>query len=185
MIHRNVDYLRSNAQNNGAQEIGASLVSEAQPFKNGLLDTLESHSFPASNTFMKPRAAPQFGSLLPQEQGFQQQNYPFEQSLVSPLTKQTKTATAHSLKVMLHCFGQVEMIKDKDMPVKFQNQDVQAGNILLKPILDYIKYLGKEISKQSISYFSEEDQCDVFVGIEGESIGDNTVISIEEMGNGA
>lgn len=56
---------------------------------------------------------------------------------------------------------------------------------MLKPILDYIKYLGKEISKRSVSYFSEEDECDVFVGIEGESIGDNTVISIEEMGNGA
>lgn len=77
------------------------------------------------------------------------------------------------------------MIKDKDMPIKFQNNDAESGHILLKPILDYIKYLGKQISKQSISYFSEEDQCDVFVGIEGESIGENTAISTEEMGNGA
>jgi len=109
MMHRKVDYLRPAGQN---QEIGASLISESQPFKHGLLDTLESHSL---NTFIKPRAAPQFGSLLPQEQGF---NHNFEQSLVSPInTKQEKTK--HSLKVMLHCDGQVEMIKDKDMPVKF------------------------------------------------------------------
>lgn len=52
MIHRNVDYLRPAGQN---QEIGASLISESQPFKHGLLDTLESHSL---NTFIKPRAAP-------------------------------------------------------------------------------------------------------------------------------
>jgi hypothetical protein len=35
------------------------------------------------------------------------------------------------------------MIKDKDMPIKYQNNDPNSGNILLKPILDYIKYLGK------------------------------------------
>lgn len=84
-----------------------------------------------------------------------------------------------ALKVMLHQDGQQEMIRDN--PVRFQCE----GQILLKPILEYIKYLGKDISKQSISYFSEEDQCDVFVGIEGESIGDNTVISVDEMGKGA
>jgi hypothetical protein len=62
---------------------------------------------------------------------------------------------------------------------------VASGNILLKPILDYIKYLGKPISKQSIYYYSEEDEIDVYVGIEGESISENYVISLEDMGNAA
>lgn len=75
------------------------------------------------------------------------------------------------------------MIKDNRMPIKYQNNDPSTGNILLKPILDYIKYLGKQISNQSISYFSEEDECDVFVGIEGASIDDNKTISVDEMGN--
>lgn len=76
------------------------------------------------------------------------------------------------------------MIKDKDMPIKYQNNDPNSGNILLKPILDYIKYLGKQISNQSISYFSEEDEVDVFIGIEGASIDEYKTIPVEEMGHG-
>jgi len=48
------------------------------------------------------------------------------------------------------------------------------------PILNHIKYLGKPISGQSISYFSEEDEMDVFVGIEGTNITDQK-IAIEEI----
>lgn len=46
------------------------------------------------------------------------------------------------------------MIKDQNMPIKFQNNDPNTGNILLKPILDFIIYLGKQIQGQSISYYS-------------------------------
>lgn len=49
------------------------------------------------------------------------------------------------------------------------------------PILNHIKYLGKPISKQSVSYFSEEDQMDVYVGIEGVSINNSKSISIDEL----
>lgn len=52
---------------------------------------------------------------------------------------------------------------------------------MLKPILDYIKYLGKQIQGKSISYYSEEDVCDVFVGIEGQSIDENKVIGVDEL----
>ena len=47
-------------------------------------------------------------------------------------------------------------------------------------ILNHIKYLGKPISGQSISYYSEEDEMDVFVGIEGTNITDQK-IDIEEI----
>ena len=98
------------------------MAPESQPFKHQLLDTLESQPI---NVFMNPkgRAAPNFGSLLAQDHGGFAQNqslYPFDQSIVSGATPLTKgKPCGHSLKVMLHCFGQVEMIKDKDMPVKF------------------------------------------------------------------
>ena len=70
-IGRGVDYLRSIGQTHNINgEIGASFISDVAPFKHGLLDTLESH---VSNNFLAPgkRAAPQFGSLLAQDQGFQ------------------------------------------------------------------------------------------------------------------
>ena len=57
--------------------------------------------------------------------------------------------------------------------------------MLLKPILDFIINMGKNISRKSISYYSEEDEDDVFAGIEGVSIDDTTVVSLAEMGGGA
>ena len=86
-----------------------------------------------------------------------------------------------SINVMLNFMGQNEMIKDNDMPLRFQNNDPSTGNILLKPILDYIKYLGKQIQGQSISYYSQEDECDVYVGIEGQSIDENYTIATDEV----
>lgn len=38
--------------------------------------------------------------------------------------------------------------------------------ILISPIIDYIKQLGKQIQNKSISYYSEKDKFDVFVGID-------------------
>jgi hypothetical protein len=56
-----------------------------------------------------------------------------------------------------------------------------GDNVLLVPILNHIKYLGKPIAKQSISYFSEEDEMDVYVGIEGLNIRANYAISLDEL----
>ena len=69
----------------------------------------------------------------------------------------------------------------RDAPLKFMNND--QSNILLLPILEHIKYLGKPIQNQGISYFSEEDQMDVYVGIEGVNIGHDATISLEELGD--
>jgi hypothetical protein len=63
----------------------------------------------------KGRAAPQFGSLLPQDLPMQQ----YEQSMASAAPLQRQVKQTHQLKVMLDFEGQKEMIKDKDMPVKF------------------------------------------------------------------
>ena len=52
---------------------------------------------------------------------------------------------------------------------------------MLVPILDHVKYLGKHVSKQSVSYFSEEDEMDVYVGIEGVNIRTDATISLDEM----
>lgn len=59
-----------------------------------------------------------------------------------------------SINVLLDFMGEKQMIKDQNMPIKFQNNDPNTGNILLKPILDFIIYLGKQIQGQSISYYS-------------------------------
>jgi len=78
------------------------------------------------------------------------------------------------LKVVLNCLGQKELIKD--VPIEY------AGDkVLLVPILNHIKYLGKPIARQSISYFSEEDEMDVYVGIEGVNIRPNYAISLDEL----
>ena len=66
--------------------------------------------------------------------------------------------------------------------MKYENDDQTTGNILIKPILEYIKNQGKPIHNQSISYFSEEDELDVFVGIEGYSIDDTKSVALDELG---
>lgn len=133
-MNRGIDYSKTIGQTpyNGTNEMGASLASESLPFKNNLLlGTLETQSqpFQTSNVFLNNpngRVAPNFGSLLAQDQGGFAPNpslFPYDQSMgiasgTTPLPPKAKIG-GHSLKVMLHCFGQVEMIKDKDMPVKF------------------------------------------------------------------
>ena len=69
----------------------------------------------------------------------------------------------------------------KDAPLRFMASDSQK--FLLVPILEHIKYLGKPIQNQGISYFSEEDQMDVFVGIEGVNINQDEAISLDELGD--
>jgi hypothetical protein len=75
------------------------------------------------------------------------------------------TTRPESIKVILNCFNQRELIKD--VPLEFS-----GDKVLLLPILNHIKYLGKPIRGQSISYYSEEDEMDVYVGIEGTNITD-------------
>ena len=52
---------------------------------------------------------------------------------------------------------------------------------MLVPILEHIKYLGKSITRQSVSYYSEEDEMDVYVGIEGVNIKPDSSIALEEI----
>ena len=91
---------------------------------------------------------------------------PFQQdmSMVNDLNAVPMTKP-ESIKVILNCFNQRELIRD--VPLQFSGEQ-----LLLLPILNHIKYLGKPISGQSISYYSEEDEMDVYVGIEGTNITD-------------
>ena len=82
-----------------------------------------------------------------------------------------------NIKVCLHCFDTKELIKD--VPIEFDDE-----NVLLTPILKHIKYLGKPIAFQSVSYYSEEDEMDVFVGIEGQTIKPSFSIPLEELSSG-
>ena len=67
----------------------------------------------------------------------------------------------------------------KDAPVFISDDEVK-----LMPILNHIKKMGKQISKQSLSYFNEEDDVDMFVGIEGDIKNDCTIPLDEIMVNG-
>jgi hypothetical protein len=51
----------------------------------------------------------------------------------------------------------------KDVPVKW-NPSGQA--ILLLPILEHIRGLGKILNGLQVSYFSEKDKMDVFIGVD-------------------
>lgn len=66
--------------------------------------------------------------------------------------------------------------------MKFQNNDPSTKQLLLKPVLDYIKNIGKDISCLSISHYSPEDDCDIYLGIEGKTIDDSKTIDLDEIG---
>lgn len=94
--------------------------------------------------------------------------------MVSPLP----TGRPDSIKVILNCFNQPgEIIKD--VPLEFS-----GDKVFLLPILNHIKYLGKPISGQEISYWSEEDGMNVYVGIEGTNITDQKIAMEEITCNG-
>lgn len=63
------------------------------------------------------------------------------------------------MNVIMFFLSETELIKN--VPLTYEGQDV-----LLAPIVKFIKNLGKNIKGQSISYYSEKDQMDVFVGID-------------------
>lgn len=102
----------------------------------------------------------------------------YETSQVRPLEHKAmaniQASRPDKLKVVLICPDEKELIKD--VPLKYD-----GSNVLLVPILDHIKKLGKPIVSHSISYYSEEDEMDVFVGIEGKSIPLDYSIPISEL----
>ena len=63
----------------------------------------------------------------------------------------------------------------KDVGVTIENDELK-----LAPLMEAIKKLGKPIDHMSISYFSETDKMDVFVGID--PIGDDKKVNIHELG---
>jgi hypothetical protein len=82
------------------------------------------------------------------------------------------------IKIILDCLGTKEIIKDA--PLEFKDD-----TLLLVPILNHIKYLRKPIQNQSVSYYSEEDQLNVYVGIEGVNINLSYAIPVQELKTGA
>lgn len=62
--------------------------------------------------------------------------------------------------------------------------EFKDDTLLLVPILEHIKYLRKPIKHQSVSYYSEEDQLNVYVGIEGVNINPAYAIPVQELKTG-
>lgn len=75
------------------------------------------------------------------------------------------------------------MLKNKNLPIRFENNNPQTGNILMKPIINFITAQGMSLKGQKISYFSMAEECDVLVGIEGK-IDDCQTVSIDDIKTG-
>ena len=60
---------------------------------------------------------------------------------------------------------QSEVMLIKNVKAEYTLDEKGRQQILLNPILNHIKALGKSIENLSISYFSEKDQMDVWLGI--------------------
>lgn len=155
----------------------ASMFFESQPFKNGILDTpIESQSLHFNNMslFERPNGNKKPTSSLLQTA---MQNEPIAPaSGIAPLSN-FSSKKPEQIKIILDCLGTKEIIKDA--PLQFKGETV-----LLVPILEHIKYLRKPIQHQSVSYYSEEDQLNVYVGIEGENISPGYAIPVQELRSG-
>ena len=68
--------------------------------------------------------------------------------------------------------------------MKYENDDPKTGYFYVKPIIDYIQKLGKDIAVKQISYYSKEDELDALIGIEGLSIDESKKIEINEVKDG-
>ena len=75
------------------------------------------------------------------------------------------------------------MIKNKNLPIIFEGNDPQTGNIMIMPIIKFAAELGMNLQGKQISYFSMADECDCLVGIEGHI--DDQVVSIDDLKTGS
>ena len=72
------------------------------------------------------------------------------------------------------------MLKNKNLPVRFENDDPKTGNILLIPIINFAIDLGMNLEGQQILYFSMEHDCYCPIGIEAQ-IDDQETVSIDDL----
>lgn len=81
------------------------------------------------------------------------------------------------LKVVLISEGEEVMIKDAPFEC-VQTRD-NSVNILVKPILDYVKLMGMSIKNKSLKYYSEADKMDVLIGTD--PIDDLKLIPVHDL----
>lgn len=102
------------------------MLNDTQPFKHGILDTLESQSLPlANNLFLSNKSKqdsknmPNFGSLLQPPNNAQRLHKEYvdpQSSSIQPYDRSamnvSKDIRPDKLKVILNCFDEKELIKD-------------------------------------------------------------------------
>ena len=86
--------------------------------------------------------------------------------------------------MLLNIKGTKKILKNKNIPILFENEDPKTGNILLLPIINFAIDLGMNLRGQQISYFSIADNCDCFLGLEGQ-IDDQETVSIDDIKAGS
>ena len=69
----------------------------------------------------------------------------------------------------------------RNLPLKYKDNNARSSNILAKPILDRISFLGTNLNGMQIQYLNEQDDINVIVGIYGHSIDDQTTIDQDDL----
>ena len=85
--------------------------------------------------------------------------------------------------VLLDFQGSKKMLRNKNLPIIFEDNDPQTSNILIKPIIKFAIDLGMNLQGKQISYISMADEYDCPVGIEGQ-IDDQETVSIDDLKTG-
>ena len=88
------------------------------------------------------------------------------------------------INVLLDFQGTKKMLKNKNLPITFEDNDPQTGNILLRPIIDFAISLKINLQGQQISYISMADEYDCPLGNENQ-IDDQETVSIDYLKTGS
>jgi len=90
------------------------------------------------------------------------------------------------IKIKLKCSGRTEILKN--VAAKFKDNKPSLKEILLVSILDKIKQESKilesmklSLNGMEISYYSYEDETDIFTGVYGGSISPQATINLDEI----
>lgn len=67
------------------------------------------------------------------------------------------------MRVNVHLNFMSESVLIKDVPT---NRSKDMRKILLAPIIDHIKKIGKPVQFKTISYYSAKDEMEVYVGVD-------------------
>jgi len=55
----------------------------------------------------------------------------------------------------------------KDVQLKFKGDDPRTKEFYIKPILDHLQNMGRDLKGMEIVYLDYEEDCEVITGVEG------------------